>query len=115
MKAYLQFFTSEPQDALKIAKKYHDYPVQRWQNMFREVEEQIREMEGEGLAQVLDQESRAQKQEKLASTEPNLEFSIEGKKIILHYQNLSKCFLSFYAMDIGNYFRFRFRFEFFFF
>ena len=39
---------------------------------------------------------------KLASSEPSLEFTVESKKILLSYQNLNECTISYFAMDISE-------------
>lgn len=97
--AYLDFFTEDPQLAGPIAKRYADYPVDRWRNAFSAIQQQLDEIQG--LAnRVVDAEDRQQSQTGLAATEPNFEFKVEAKKIKLQYENLTKIRVNYYLMDI---------------
>jgi hypothetical protein len=99
MAAYLDFFNETPTVARSIANKYKQYPVDKWRRKFDEITQELNEAEGYS-AKVVDEEARDSTQNKLTSTEPSLEFSVESKKITLHYQNLSQCSVSYYGMDI---------------
>ncbi len=97
--AYLCFYGEELGQARVIAAKYEDYPVERWQKMFANVRSQLAEIDG-AETDVVDDDSRAQRQAKLASTEPNFEFKVEAKRVEVNYQNVSECQVNYYLMDI---------------
>jgi len=103
MCAYLDFYNDKPKVAAQIWKLYADYSVPKWRNRFLEIRDQLLEMENveksDSLSNV-NTPSRDQRQSKLASTEPALDFSVESKRVTLTYQNLSECTVSYYALDI---------------
>jgi hypothetical protein len=96
---YARFYLSEPQAARAIAANYANYPVDRWRNAFAEVRAQCDEIDGKENV-IVDKEDKKQKQEALAATEPNFDFTVEARKIALNYQNLSECRINYYLMDI---------------
>jgi hypothetical protein len=49
---------------------------------------------------VIDDESRAENQTQLASTEPNFDFKVEARKVTLNYQNVESVMVNYYEMDI---------------
>ncbi len=97
--AYLAFSFENIEEAVAIAKARADEPVDRWRNLFRDILAQAEEIKGKGPV-VTDQESRDQKQNQLATTEPALEMAVENRKITLRYQNLTDCTIRFYQMDL---------------
>jgi hypothetical protein len=99
LRAYLDFFTPDRKLARDLAEPYRDYPVDRWRNLFREVLAQLDEIEGKGPA-VVDQESREQAQTKLAATEGAFDFTVEARRVTVHYQNLTAAQVHYYLMDI---------------
>lgn len=99
MKAYLAFSNEAPEDAVKIAQSYRNYPVVRWNNLFKDVLAQAAEIQGKS-AKVVDSEDRNQKQAVLADTQPDLEFSVENRQITLRYHNISDAKVNYYLMDI---------------
>ncbi|MBC8289694.1 MAG: hypothetical protein H8E37_05190 [Planctomycetes bacterium] len=50
--------------------------------------------------EVIDSEDRSQNQTNLASTEPNLDFKVEARKVKLNYQNVETVTVNYYEMDI---------------
>src|SRR4051794_31980230 len=85
---------------------YSNYPVIRWRKLFKEIESQLKEIDSTmSTVDIVNdtEESRDQKQNKLASTEPGFEFTVESKKIIINYNNITKVTVSYYAMDIGTF------------
>ena len=57
--------------------------------------------ESAGLSsEISDQESNKQQNAKLASTEPNLDFNVTGNSIVINYQNLTKCTINYFQMDV---------------
>ncbi len=99
LKAYLAFSREKPDEAREIASQYREYPVDRWRNLFQDVLSQLDEMRGKAPSPT-DKEDRDQVQNKLAQTEPSLDFSIEEKKVVFRFQNLQSCKVSYYLMDI---------------
>jgi len=99
MAAYLHFFEDDPRGARRIAERYKDYPVPKWQRLFLDVLAQLDEVEGRAPS-VIDNEDRTQRQTKLAATEPGLELAVEAKRIKLDYQNITECRVNYYLMDI---------------
>jgi hypothetical protein len=102
--AYLDFFNAGgPTKALAIAKKYKNYPILKKRKLFEDVELQLLEAQPNAITDnkvgVADQ-SRDREMQNLASTEPSLDFSIESQKIEIAYQNVKKCTINFYRMDI---------------
>ncbi|NLI76920.1 MAG: hypothetical protein GX442_10830 [Candidatus Riflebacteria bacterium] len=98
-KAYLAFSQEKVGEAVAIAKAHAEEPVDRWRNLFRDILSQAEELAGKGPA-VTDEESRDQKQNQLAATEPGLELAVENRKISLRYQNIATCTIRFYQMDL---------------
>ena len=99
MQAYVAFYRSDAEAALKIAARYKDHPVDRWRNRFAQVTAQAEEITG-GKAVVIDKEDRAQRQAQLADTAASLDFKIEDRKIVIASQNLESCLVNYYLMDI---------------
>jgi len=97
--AYLDFFNEKPAKARRIAAKYAEHPVPRWRKLFANVIAQLDEIQGK-TAGVVDTEDRDQQQAKLAATEPSFEFTVEGKKVTVDYQNLTQVRVNYYLMDI---------------
>ena len=97
--AYVAFYREDLDTTRTIAAKYEDYPVDRWRKRFAEVRSQLAEIEGAAAA-VIDKGSHIQRQTQLASTEPNFEFKVEGKRISVDYQNLTECRVNYYLMDV---------------
>lgn len=98
--AYLDFFTESHDKARAIADKYKDHPVDRWRQTFAVIVAQLDEAEGKAPAKAVDAEDRNQQQGALAATEPNFEFTVEAREIVLTSQNLDKVRVNFYEMDV---------------
>ncbi|QDU95751.1 hypothetical protein [Lignipirellula cremea] len=97
--AYLDFYTPQTDVAAKISKQYGDYPVDRWRKAFANVDAQLKEAGGAAF-QLVDAEDRDQKQAELAASSPGFDFTVEAKKVTLHYQNLDRVQVNYYLMDI---------------
>eukprot|EP01121_Diplochlamys_sp_Union-15-3_P001556 TRINITY_DN1133_c0_g3_i2.p1 TRINITY_DN1133_c0_g3~~TRINITY_DN1133_c0_g3_i2.p1 ORF type:complete len:297 (+),score=63.52 TRINITY_DN1133_c0_g3_i2:112-1002(+) len=98
--SYLDFFGQDLKVARSIVPKYKDYPVDKWNKLFLEVANKLKEVDEGSKTEVADILARDQKQTKLAEAEPNLDIHIEAKKITLDYQNLSSVTVHYYKMDI---------------
>jgi hypothetical protein len=99
MATYADFYKGELASARQRASKYADYPVDRWQNLFREALAQLDEIDGKGIKPV-DDEDREQVQDVLASSEPGLELEVEKGEISIHARNLKACTVNYYPMDV---------------
>jgi hypothetical protein len=73
--------------------------VPDWRKRFEAVLAQAAETRGEE-AGVPDEDGRDQRHDLLAATEPSFDFEVEGKEILLRYQNLESITVRFYLMDI---------------
>jgi hypothetical protein len=99
MQAYLDFFTAGTSVAASIADRYKDHPVLRWRKLFGDIRNQIDEANGESIAQS-DRESRTQRQNALAASEPALELEVEAQRVTLRYKNVEKVEVRYYEMDV---------------
>jgi len=97
--AYLMFFSDQPEAARAIAAQYANHPVDRWRNTFAVIAAQLDEVAGREVG-VIDPESRDQQQAALAASEPGFDFTVEGQKLRLNYQNLAAARINFYEMDV---------------
>jgi hypothetical protein len=97
--AYLDLFSDMPQRARDIATRYADHPVDRWRKAFVAVLNQLDEAEGKG-PKVADSDDRGQRQTQLAAHEPGFEFTLDGGKIRLGWQNVEVVRVNYYPMDV---------------
>ena len=81
--AYLDCYRGNPDRAVAIAAKYHDYPVDRWRKAFAAIASLGDEIAGK-TPQVVDQEDRTQRQTEQAAAAPAFEFTIEAKQLRGH-------------------------------
>ena len=121
--AYLDFFSpTGPSQARQIASKYDNYPVMKKQKMFRDILEQLDEIEyvdvksGNSSSPSLDEEKKGGEKmdveksgeseksstgsSKRVSKEKALDLSIEASSITIAHTNIHKCVINFYVMDI---------------
>jgi hypothetical protein len=97
--AYLAMYQADPATADSIAKRYLDYPVQRWRNLFAAVTAQVQEIAG-ATTVVTDPRDPAQRQSEAASQTPSLDFVVESLKTRLRYRNLQEVTINYYQMDV---------------
>ena len=104
--AYLDLYREKPDDAMAKAKKWTDYPVDRWRNRFENIVAMVEEIKG-GSSDLIDEKDRTQQQDQLASKAPGFDFKIEssGKKRgagkgSLEWRNLKELTVNYYEMDI---------------
>ena len=97
--AYAAFYQEDLAAAVQIARKYQDYPVDRWQKLFANVLAQADEAQGQAARRV-DEEDRTQAQSALAASEANFDFKVEAGKITVDYQNVTEGVVNYYLMDI---------------
>jgi hypothetical protein len=96
--AYLDLFSDEPQRARAVTARYAAYPVDRWRGAFAAVAHQLDETE-KGV-QVADADDRGQRQTQLAAREPSFDFTLDGRKINLTWQNVGAVRVNYYPMDV---------------
>ncbi|MFT5154744.1 MAG: LysM repeat protein, partial [Planctomycetota bacterium] len=105
------FFRENPTEARRIAKKYRDYPVDRWRERFGEVLAQVDEILGDPVAvkpadnsatteHPDDGSERAKAQGQLADTEPSISVKVETDQVTVGHQNLSGATVNYYEMDL---------------
>jgi transcription termination factor NusB len=99
LQCYLDFYSDKPSVARRIAEKYREHPVQRWRQRFANVLNQLDEAEGKNV-KVSDTGDRTQSQTQLAATEPELAFEIDEGQLRIGYQNLTRCTVSYYELDV---------------
>ncbi len=97
--AYTAFYRQDLKAAGEAAAKYKDYPVDRWQKLFADVQNQIAEA-ASGAAKVSDKDDRTQGQTQLAATDTSFELTVEARKVTVKYQNLASAQVNYYLMDV---------------
>jgi hypothetical protein len=60
---------------------------------------QISEIDS-GSSEIIDKESRDQRQAELASTEPSFDLKVEANRVHIDYQNLQRATINYYLMNI---------------
>lgn len=100
MQAYFDFYDSQTgyKLAKAISKQYVDYPVITWRMKFQEILDQLKEFEGQ------EEELTGEQQEKKAEEEKkdqkkSVSFELEGKDIIIKYDNVSQVTIKYYLID----------------
>ena len=91
--AWLCFCTGETQKARTLAGAHKDHPVLHWQQRFRDVLAQLDEAEGKTP-------TRSAESPDLAAQAPALELAIEGKTLTIAHQNLARCEVRYYELDV---------------
>jgi len=97
--AYAAFYQADLGKARQIAKKYQEYPVDRWREKFADITAQIAEIEGAGPV-VIEDGNREQEQQAAAAREPALDLKVEGVEATLDYQNVAEVTVNYYEMDL---------------
>jgi len=100
--AYFDFFNDKPTVARSIAKKYANFPVVHWNKKFKELQNQLDEIDGKSVAADEDRQSldRDQRMSHLVATEASFEFQVEAKEITIAYTNLSEFTISYFEIDL---------------
>ncbi len=101
--AYMDFLSDSPEKltaARTLAKKYADYPVDRWRKLFAAVQSQLDELDGKDTI-LVDEKDRTQVQTKQAADAPQLEIrKIADGTVTLASANLKRARVNFYRMDV---------------
>jgi hypothetical protein len=102
-RAYMDFLSDSPEKltaARAMAKKYADYPVDRWRKLFGAVQSQLDELDGKEPA-LVDEKDHTQKHTQLAADAPQLDIKkIAEGKVTLACANLETVRVNFYLMDV---------------
>jgi len=94
LRAFLDFYGDKPNIARKIASKYANYPVPHWKKLFQDITVHLKEIE---TTEDIEQDMNTSRPDAL---EPYLDFDIEGKHIVINYENIKECSVRYYKMDI---------------
>ena len=86
--------------ARALATPWAGHPVDRWRTRFAALIAMLDEAEGRGPAAAIDQDSRDQRMDELAASQPALALAVEHGQVVLQHHNLAACQLRFYRMDI---------------
>ena len=101
MRCYVAFYRERPEEAAKIAARYADHPVDKWEERFAAVTAQVAEIDGAQVAQSdREEDDRESLQDQLASTEPALQLKVENREALLTFQNLEEVKVNLYQMDL---------------
>jgi hypothetical protein len=96
LQAYLDFYREDPEAASAIAAQYKDYPVDSWRERFATVAAQAEEIRGAATPGG----DKQANQDALAAQEPQLDLEVKEDMLLLHYNNLTTCQVSFYPIDL---------------
>jgi hypothetical protein len=95
LSAYLAFFTGDATRARAVAERHRDHPVPHWRRRFAEVLRQLDEAEGK-VAPPTD----AATGDALAAQAPALELGATGRNLTVRAQNLPRCEVRYYVLDV---------------
>lgn len=99
MKAVNALYRGEAATARQIAQARAKHPVDQWKEKFAEILAQLSEVEGQ-KPDAVKPDNREQVQNRLASTEPTLDFKVENKEVKLAYHNVKEITVNYYPMDL---------------
>ena len=94
------FYKLELGTARKIAKRYQDYPVDRWKKLFTEALAHLDEAKAALDPKVVDDKERDQQMDQLADTEPTFSFEFTDDRIRLTHQNIGTARIRYYPMEV---------------
>ncbi|MCA8976603.1 MAG: hypothetical protein KDC98_17920 [Planctomycetes bacterium] len=94
LSTYLCFFTGDTQKARRLAETYRDHPVAHWQRRFRTVLTHLDEAEGRS------DPTTGEPTGDVAARSPALEFVLDGQQARLAYENLDRCEVRYYELDV---------------
>ncbi|GAM26003.1 hypothetical protein SAMD00019534_091780 [Acytostelium subglobosum LB1] len=100
--SYMDFFNANPTKAKELSEKYKNYPVQRWNALFKDIYNKIQQVTNSDTVEVDDNENdRDRRHAKLLATEPSFDVSLEpNRTIAINYTNLTDVTINYYIMDI---------------
>lgn len=114
--AYLDFYRGEYQHAAEVARRYAEYPVPRWADMFAQIVQQVDQHEqllagssvkspaeidvSNSAEQGLLSDSREQQLSAQATRTASLDMEVRDGQIHVRYRNLDSVQVNYYLMDI---------------
>ena len=105
--AYLDFSIGYPkfEKAKEILKKYENFPLSTWSDMFKEIKDQLNEYEGkENYDEIenmdIDEINYKNENKLKAKEEEDLSIEIKDKKISVLYKNINTITVKFYLIDV---------------
>lgn len=103
----------EFKDARAIVGKYISYPVLHWRSLFKEIAEQLKEIDESYKPKAQEEEKKSEKldnfedneyerKRKQVRMEPQMDFTIDNqtKTIIIDYINVEKVKINYYLIDL---------------
>ena len=107
LSAYLDFYTGYPKfsAAREVVERYLSYPILSWRRLFVEIANQLAEYDGEDIQEEDTttkgkEEDSKKKNQKAAEKEESLNSELEGKTVILTYQNLAEFTVTLYEINL---------------
>lgn len=104
MAAFLDFYVGGPKysNAREIVKRYIDYPVLSWRLLFIDMEQQLREYDGEQIDQldIEEEEKKELSRKKPISVEQHFSVSLMPKEVTIEYSNISEVSVKYYIIDL---------------
>jgi hypothetical protein len=106
MEAYFDFFIGHESNftrARKITKEYEEYPILHWRLLFLDMQDQLREYDGEDIDAELKEELaelREKDKKKVAKEEPKLIFNLEKDMLIIEHKNVRHIVIKYYIVDL---------------
>eukprot|EP01022_Parablepharisma_sp_SALTPOND_P023502 TRINITY_DN4_c0_g1_i6.p1 TRINITY_DN4_c0_g1~~TRINITY_DN4_c0_g1_i6.p1 ORF type:complete len:2304 (-),score=338.43 TRINITY_DN4_c0_g1_i6:3914-10825(-) len=106
MAAYLDFYIGAPdfKIARKIVAEYLNYPVITWRLMFLDMDQQLKEYDGinieEDMENVEEEERKEVSKKKKIKTETQLNIALEGKDVVVDYNNITEVTVKYYIIDL---------------
>ncbi len=104
MAAYLDFYVGAPEFkvARKIVAEYINYPVITWRLLFLDMDQQLKEYDGENIEEgTVEQEDRKEvSKKKQIKTEPQLAIALEGKEVVVEYNSITEVAVKYYIIDL---------------
>jgi hypothetical protein len=96
--AYLDFSdeTSNFKKARDICKKYNNFTIISWKNMFKEIEDQLNEYDG-----IIDYEKIFEENNNTIKTDKrSLSVERRNEELVINYKNISEITIKFYLIDV---------------
>lgn len=110
MSAYIAFYNQDIKQAYSIAERYKKYPVERWRDMFADIlsqAKQVNQVDQISQVEIAHQahstdalKDRSRLMFSFASQEPAIDIKTVGNEVQVRMQNINRCALKFYSMDL---------------
>lgn len=102
MAAYLDFYLGVPdfKVARKIVAEYLNYPVITWQLMFLDMDQQLKDYDGINVDEDEEAETKEMVKLKQIKAEPMLSIELEGKTVVVNYNNIAEIAVKYYVINL---------------